>query len=110
MVKSQLMCMSLSTQLLAEITHRKHIMIDELAFSDLHLMICAPHDTNCRAICCARFMVCSRHMTFVRSNNTERVWVTLDRTLASKQLCVRDSGVVSRSLRMFTVCREHQRM
>ena len=46
MVESQLICMPLSTQLLAQITHRKHSMIDEFTFSDVHLTMCAPYDAR----------------------------------------------------------------
>ena len=51
-------------------------MLDELTFSDVHLTMCALYDTRAErerqvylqpdgldAIACARFMVCSRHMS-----------------------------------------------
>ena len=71
-------------------------MIDELTFSDVHLMMCAPYDT--RAIFYARFMVCSRHMSAptVLKESGLRLTIHLP---ANNRMC--DYGVVSGSLRMF---------
>ena len=74
MVESQLVCMPLSTQLLDQITHRKHIIIGEITFSFVHRIMCAPYDT--RTIFCARLMVCSRHIS--APTHTERDSVTLN--------------------------------
>ena len=71
-------------------------MLDELTFSDVHLTMCALYDT--RAIACARFMVCSRHMSAPTALKETRLRLATHLP-AINCVCVCDSDVVSRSLR-----------
>ena len=67
-------------------------------------MMCTPYDA--RAIFLDPYMVCSRHMSAPTALKETGLRLIINLPASNR---MRDFGVVSGSLRMFPVYREHQR-